>query len=112
MTRPQTPRPPNEKRLRLVSFAIHATRGLLRDQNARRKAMFAVVLVALVMLFAGATVLTALLDPRAHPGWFISYWFFCAWITMLAILLAVFDLLLVRSQERAERRRLNDEFTK
>ena len=98
--------PPNEKKLRFVSFAIHATRGLLRDQNARRKTMFVAMLVALVMLFGGSTFLASLLDPHHRPGWFIFYWFVCAWITVLCVLLAVFDLLLVRAQARAAKRAL------
>ena len=102
---------PNEKKLRFAPFAIHATRGLLRDQNARRKTMFAAVIVAAVMLFSGATFLAPALDPRAHPGWYIVYWFVCAWVTMLVMLLAVFDLLLVRSQGRAGRRQLKENFS-
>jgi protein-S-isoprenylcysteine O-methyltransferase Ste14 len=103
--------PPNEKKLRLTSFAIHAARGLLRDQNARRKTMFAAALAAVVMLFCGATFLAPVLDPHMRPGWFIFYWFVCTWVTVLVMLLAVFDLLLVRAQARAERRQLKDEFS-
>ena len=99
--------PPNEKKLRFVSFAIHATRGLLRDQKARRNTMFAAVLVALVMLFCGATFLAPILDPHVRPGWFIFDWVACAWITTLVVLLAIFDLLLVRLQAREEKRALS-----
>ena len=105
MTPPSQPSP-NEKKLRFVSFAIHATRGLLRDQNARRKTMFAAVVVALLLLFSGSTFLAPLLDPHLRPGWFIFYWLVCAWITATAALLAVLDLLLVRAQARTERRSL------
>lgn len=97
---------PNDKELRIASFAIHATRGLLRDQNARRKIMFVAVVVALVMLFCGATFLAPVLDPHLHPGWFVFYWFACAWVTVLVVLLAVLDLLLVRVQARAAKRDL------
>jgi protein-S-isoprenylcysteine O-methyltransferase Ste14 len=106
MTPPPDPTPPNEKKLRFVSFAIHATRGLVRDQNARRKAMFAAVVAALLLLFCGSTFLAPLLNPHLRPGWFIFYWLICAWITATAALLAVFDLLLVRARARAERRSL------
>ena len=102
---PDTP-PPNEKKLRFASFAIHATRGLLRDQNARRRTMFGLVCAALVLLFCGATFLAQILDPKQHPGWFIVYWAVCGWITATAVLLAIFDLLLVRAQGRALRRGL------
>ena len=106
MTSPRDTPPPNEKKLRFASFAIHATRGLLRDQNARRKTMFGAVFAALVMLFCGATFLAPMLDPHVRPGWFISYWFACAWITVTVALLALFDLLLVRAQARAVKRAL------
>jgi hypothetical protein len=106
MTFPPNSTPPNEKNLRFVSFAIHAARGLVRDQNARRKTMFVVVIAALLLLFAGSTFLAPLLDPHLRPGWFIFYWLVCAWITATAALLAVFDLLLVRARGRAEKRSL------
>ena len=61
-------------------------------------AMFVVVIVALVMLFLGSTFLAPVLDPKVRPGWFIFYWAVCAWVTVTAVLLAVFDLLLVRAQ--------------
>ena len=98
---------PDEKKLRFGSFAIHAARGLVRDQKARRKTMFVIVLVALVLLFCGATFLAPVLNPHLRPGWFIVYWAICAWMTVTAVLLAVFDLLQVRSQARHEKRRLD-----
>jgi hypothetical protein len=106
MTSPPSPLPPNEKKLRFVSFAIHATRGLVHDQNARRKTMFWIVIVAVLMLFCGATFLAPWLDPHVRPGRFILYWLACAWITATAILLALLDLLLVRVKARAEKRAL------
>lgn len=101
--------PPPEKELRFASFAIHATRGLVRDQQTRRMTMFVIVIVALVMLFLGATFLGPVLNPRVRPGWFIFYWAVCAWITLTAVLLAVYDLLIVRAQGRGEKRRMQEE---
>ncbi len=106
MTPPPSPPPPNEKKLRFVSFAIHASRGLVRDQATRRKTMFWIVIAAVLMLFCGATFLASWLDPRARPGWFILYWLACAWVTVTAVLLALLDLLLLRVQARAEKRAL------
>ncbi len=106
MISPNDAPPPNEKKLRFVSFATHVTRGLLRDQNARRKTMFAIVIIALLLLFCGATFLAPVLDPHARPRWFIFYWAVCAWVTVTAALLAVLDLLLVRMQARVVRRAL------
>jgi uncharacterized membrane protein YfcA len=87
---------PNEKRLQTTSLIMRATRGVIRDQNTRRKAMFILVLGALVLLFFGTTFLQSALNPRQHPVWFILFWLLCAWLTLTATLLAIFDLLVVR----------------
>jgi uncharacterized membrane protein len=92
---------PPEKQLSVLSFVVHATRGVIRDQNTRRKTMFVVLVVALVLLFLGATFLRPLLNPHEHPVWFIFYWLVCAWLTVSAMLLALFDLLVVRAQIRS-----------
>jgi hypothetical protein len=95
-------------RLKIVSFAIHSARGVIRDQSTRRWAMFVTLVVAMVMLFLGTTFLQPLLSPREHPGWFIFFWLACAWFTFTALLLALFDLLLLRAQDRAARRTLRE----
>ena len=95
---------PPEKPLRTASFAVHATRGVIRDQTARRKTMFVLLVVALVLLFAGSTLLHSILNPRAHPVWFVFYWLVCGWLTVTAMLLALFDLLVVRAQARKAER--------
>ncbi len=92
----------------MLNVVLQISRGLIRDQTARRQLMFYGVLVALVMLFLGATLLFPWL--RTHPLLFIGYWGVCAWITMLATLLAVFDLLLVRGSARRARRTLEKEY--
>ncbi len=99
------------KRLRILPFAAHATRGLVRDQGTRRKIMLGTVVLAIGFVGAGATVLEGVLDHRAHPLWFILYWFACAWLTLLAMLLALFDVLVVRAQARAARNLLGKQFT-
>ncbi len=104
--------PPNEKNLRIGSFSLQAARGLVRDQHTRRMTMFVVVLVALVLLFLGSTFLAPVLDPKLRPGWFIFYWAVCAWVTVTAVLLAVFDLLLVRAAGQKERRSLAERIKK
>jgi protein-S-isoprenylcysteine O-methyltransferase Ste14 len=109
--------PPNDEEsppprgLRIVSFSLHAARGLVRDQTMRRKAMFWTVIVAVVMLFLGSMVLAPVLDPRSHPARFILYWLACVWVTVTAVLLAIFDLLLVRAQTRKQRRDLKENLT-
>lgn len=102
MIPPNDERPPNERNLRIASFATQAARGVLRDRTMRRQAMFWTVIGAVVMLFLGATFLAPWLDPRVHPGWFMFYWLACAWITATAVLLAIPDLLVVRVQARDE----------
>ena len=91
---------PREKKLSIASFAVHATRGLIRDQNTRRKTMFVLLVVALVLLCSGSTFLQPILVPREHPGWFILFWFICIWLTFTALLLAILDVLLIRAQRR------------
>lgn len=100
---------PETKPLRTVSFVVHATRGVIRDQTTRRKTMFAVLVVALVLLFSGSTFLASMLNPQEHPMRFILFWFVCAWLTLTAILLAVFDLLMVRLEARKAQRILREE---
>jgi hypothetical protein len=61
-------------------------------------------------LFSGSTFLQSALDPREHPGRFILYWAICAWLTLAAILLAVFDLLTVKLEGRQTERTLREKF--
>jgi len=97
-----------QSRLRIVSFALHATRGLIRNQSTRRWTMFIVLIIAMLLLFGGTTFLQPFLSPREHPGWFIFFWIACAWLTFLALLLAVFDLLTVKLQARGARKILRE----
>jgi hypothetical protein len=94
----------------VLRFIIHFTRGLIREQRARRTVMFFAMLGTLVWLFLGATFLDAPL--RERPFLFILYWLACAWVTLLVVLLALFDLLQVRAAARRERRRLAAEMLK
>ena len=98
----------NGKPLRTISFVIHATRGVVRDQVVRRKTMFALLVVALLLLFSGSTFLQGVINPRAHPFWFVLFWVVCAWLTITAMLLAIFDLLIVRLAGRRAKRQLRE----
>jgi len=108
---PEMDEPP-QKLLRTVSFVVHATRGIIRDQNVRRKTMFILLVVALLLLFSGSTFLAATLNPRQHPGWFIFFWFVCAWLTLTAMFLAIFDVLMVRLQGRKAERSLSRKYSR
>jgi membrane-bound metal-dependent hydrolase YbcI (DUF457 family) len=94
----------------MVPFTVHATRGLLRDQRSRRKTMAISLIIAVVLMVAGLTVLRPWLDPHEHPWRFILYWLVVAWETVLVLLLALFDLLMVRAQTRAARKLLEEQF--
>jgi hypothetical protein len=102
---------PPKKHFWMVPFTIHATRGLLRDQQARRKTMAVSLVIAVALLAAGLSVFRSWLDPHEHPWRFILYWLACAWETALVLLLALFDLLLVRAQARAARKTLQQQIS-
>jgi len=72
--------------------------------------MFVVLIIAMFLLFGGTTFLQPFLSPREHPGRFILFWIGCAWLTFLALLLAVFDLLTMKMQARAARKILREKF--
>src|SRR5881275_1839896 len=95
---------PKEKSFWLPGFAAHATRGIIRDQRTRRRTMLALVCVAVLMLVCGSTVLRELLDPREHARRFIFFWLGCAWFTVTALLLALFDVIILRVEGRAARK--------
>lgn len=99
---------PEEKPLRTVSFVVHATRGVIRDPKVRRKAMFVLIGVSLLLLLAGSTFLQAPLNPREHPLGFLLFWIICGWLTFTAVLLAIFDMLMVRLESRRERRAVRE----
>lgn len=93
----------------MAPFVAHATRGVIRDQGTRRKMMSALLVVAVLLLVGGSTVLQGWLNPREHLGRFLFYWLACAWFTLTALLLAAFDMLMVRAQARAAKRALQTE---
>jgi hypothetical protein len=87
-----------------VQFLIQVCKGLIRHQHARRTLMFYVVFVALVLVFAGSTLFWSWL--RDHPLFFLGYFGLCAWLTVLAVLLAVYDMVKVRIEGRRARQQL------
>jgi hypothetical protein len=99
-------------RLRIISFAIHSARGVIRDQSTRRRVMFITLVIGMLMLFSGTTFLQPLLLPREHPGWFLLFWLACAWLTLTALLLALFDLLMLRAQDRTARKSLGEKLNR
>ena len=102
------PNLPDEKPLQTTSFVVHATRGVIRDQSARRKAMVALLGLAVLLLISGFTFLAPILNPRTHPWLVILFWVVCVWLTFTAFLLALFDLLVLRLQARRVERTLRE----
>jgi hypothetical protein len=88
-------------------FIIQVSKGLIRDQRARRTLMFWNIVVVLGLIFLGATLLWSWL--REHPLFFLGYWAFCAWLTLLAVLLALYDVARVRLDAQRARRQLEEE---
>ena len=70
--------------------------------------MFYSVVFAIVLAFSGVTGLWPVL--RNHPFIFLAYWAACAWLTLLALLLALYDMAKVREEARRERERLRAEY--
>jgi hypothetical protein len=70
--------------------------------------MFYSVLFAIILAFSGSTILWPLL--REHPFLFLGFWALCVWITILAVLLALYDMAKVREEGRLERQRLRAEY--
>ncbi len=99
---------PEEKRLQTTSFVVHATRGVIRDQSTRRKAMLFLLVLALLLLISGFTFLRPALNPQDHPWRVIFFWIVCIWLTFTALVLALFDLLVLRLQARRAERALRE----
>lgn len=97
------------KKLRTAPFALHATRGIIRDRKMRRVTIAVLLVWALLMVIAGSTVLRAPLNPREHGVfWFAIFWLGCGWLTFTSLLLALFDLLMVRAEARYASRALRE----
>ncbi len=91
-----------------IQFVIAVSKGIARDQRARRTVLFFVVLTAMLMAFAGFVLFGRWLTPE-RPILFLLYWGACIWLTFLSILLAVHDLLMLRQTARRERQQLKAE---
>ena len=97
---------PTEKPLRTAPFAAHAARGIIRDQRTRRITMAVLLGGAVLMIVLGSTIADEWL--AGHLLAFFLFWAICGWLTVTALLLAVFDLLMIRVQARAARKAFRD----
>jgi hypothetical protein len=58
----------------------------------------------MLMLFVGSVFIDSAL--RAKPLFFVLWWGACAWLMFASLMLALFDMLLIRAAARRERREL------
>ena len=103
---PASPAPPPRARGGPLGWVLLYTRGMIFDQHLRRLTMFYVVIAAMVMAFVGDVFFEGWLRERLAR--FVVYWLVCGWLTILAALLALYDLLLLRVQHRLLRRELRE----
>lgn len=94
--------------MRGLKFILAYTLGVIRDSRLRRQFMFYALVVALLLLFAGTTFLETSL--RQHYLILAGYWFVCVWLTLAALLLALYDMVAIRAAARRERRKLEREY--
>lgn len=93
----------------VLRAVILLSKGILRDQRMRRIAMLWLMGSAVVMLFLGSLLLSDTW-ARTHPWLYFLYWAACGWLTITGVLLALFDILLIRAAARATRRQLERQF--
>ncbi|MDD5200801.1 MAG: hypothetical protein PHC88_13470 [Terrimicrobiaceae bacterium] len=87
--------------MRLLRFVLAISAGIARDQGQRRRAISALLIAVLGMLFCGVFPLWNVF--AAHPLFFAIFWLLCAWLTTCVLLLAIYDLLMVVRRGREER---------
>lgn len=102
----RSPSKPARPRGGPLGWVFVYTRGLIVDQHLRRLTMFYVVIGALVTAFVAGLFVSDYIDPRANFSWFALDTLGCGLLTILAILLTIYDLLLVRLQARLARHQL------
>jgi len=86
---------------RFATLCIAIATGIARDRSQRRRAMLALTVITLVVLFVGVVFLWNTFP--AHPIFFAIYWLACGWFAICMCLLAIYDLLSVVRQGRRER---------
>jgi hypothetical protein len=83
---------------------------VIRDQKTRRRVMVMLLMLALLLLISGGTFLAPFLNPRHNLAWALTFWIVCIWLTLAAMLLAIFDLIAVRRNGQHEERALRKQF--
>lgn len=101
------PNPPRPGGRDAVALTVAICLGIIRDQRMRRSVIFFTLLGVMAMLFAGFALFDGWLAKR--PFLFLIYWAACAWFTFLTILMALYDMLMVRKSAMIARRRLAEQ---
>lgn len=78
----------------------------LRHRIWRRKLMLYVTLLAALQVAIGALILDRLLQSALL---YLGYWSFCGFLVILMLLLAMYDMLAVRQEQRMELKRLREQ---
>lgn len=81
---------------------------MVTHQNARRSAMFYLLVLALGFVVVGGILVPGWL--RARPVLLFAFWLTCAGLTLTAMVLAFFDLILVRMTWRVGQRTLREQY--
>lgn len=89
---------------RTLQLIVAISRGIVQDMRLRRKVLGGVLAASMLLLALGAFPLAGWLEK--HVLVFLLYWGAVAWLTVLAILMALFDLLVTRQQAIREQREL------
>jgi hypothetical protein len=87
---------------------ILLTKGILRNTRLRRNIMMWIMLAAMLMLFLGSWLIPDAW-ARKHVWLYFLYWAVCTWLTIAGLLLAVFDILIIRAAARAMQRRIEQD---
>ena len=89
-----------------LATVLALSRALLLDLHWRRQMMVYLIAVAFGMMIVGGTVGFDFLRERVPL--FLAYWCVCAFLTLVAALLALYDLLVLRLVARRAQRELHE----
>ena len=77
-------------------------RAILHDRAARRKVIWRMLMLALLLMAAGLWLVDGLLGKS--PWCFLLWWGGCALLTCLVLMFALYDMLAVLREERNGKR--------
>ncbi len=82
----------------MIRFLLGMATGItiLQHRPYRRNLLFGLTLGTLLLVFVGAVFLTRFLAE--NPIYFVLYWLLCFMLAGLVLLLAVYDMLMIRKE--------------